>query len=148
LRKPKANRSPLQHVWLNAGIPANNTNRRLLEHYSKLRQRPGHASRHQQDTCPRATRPKRYQRQFGDALVCVRYRINPETARRYTTVEIVMDEKQLPGFPALGGTTDGTLVALAITHGETELRQRVKQAGARWDQNRKAWIVPYRFARQ
>ena len=91
---------------------------------------------------------KRYQRQFGDALVCVRYRINPKTARRYTTVEIVVDEKQLPGFPAPGGTTDETLVALAITYGETELRQRVKQAGARWDQNRKAWIVPYRIARQ
>lgn len=91
---------------------------------------------------------KRYQRQFGDALVCVRYRVHPETARRYTTVEIIVDERQLARFPAPGGVTDTTLVALTIAYGETELRQRAKQAGAKWDQQRKVWLLPYGIARQ
>lgn len=91
---------------------------------------------------------KRYQRQFGDALVCVRYRIHPETATRYTTVEIVVDEKQLPGFTAPGGTSDETLIALTIAYGEAELRQRVKQAGGKWDQDKKVWQLPYGIARQ
>ena len=91
---------------------------------------------------------KRYQRQFGDALVCVRYRIHPESAKRYTTVEIVVDEKALPGFAAPGGITDETLIALTIAYGETELRQRVKQAGAKWDQDRKVWRLPYGIAQQ
>lgn len=90
---------------------------------------------------------KRYQRQFGDALVCVRYRLQPATARRYTTVEIIVDEKQLPGYKAPGGMTDETTVALLIAYGETELRQRAKAAGAKWDQDRKAWLLPYGVAR-
>ncbi|MDD3529478.1 MAG: hypothetical protein PHS77_06335 [Gallionellaceae bacterium] len=89
---------------------------------------------------------KRYQRQFGDALVCVRYLIHPETARRYTTVEIVVDEKRLPAFPAPNDTAEETLVALAIAYGETDLRQRVKQAGGKWDQDRKVWLLPYGIA--
>ncbi|NTV95993.1 MAG: hypothetical protein HGA75_11355 [Thiobacillus sp.] len=91
---------------------------------------------------------KRYQRQFGDALVCVRYRIQPETSRRYTTVEIVVDEKQLPRFQAPNDTPDDMIVALVIAYGETELRQRAKQAGAQWDQSRKVWLLPYGAARK
>lgn len=67
---------------------------------------------------------KRYQRQFGDALVCVRYRIHP----------------------APNDNADETLVALAIAYGETDLRQRVKQAGGKWDQDRKVWLLPYGIA--
>lgn len=90
----------------------------------------------------------RYQRQFGDALVCVRYRIHPETARRYTTVEIVVDEKQPAGFTAPGNMPDKALIALTIAYGETELRQRVKQAGGVWDQEKKIWRLPYGIARK
>jgi hypothetical protein len=91
---------------------------------------------------------KRYLRQFGDALVCVRYRTDTKTAKRYTTVEIVVDEKRLPQPVSPGGTDEATLVALVIAYGETELRQRAKQAGAKWDQERKVWLLPYGIARK
>jgi hypothetical protein len=91
---------------------------------------------------------KRYVRQFGDALVCVRYRTHPETATRYTTVEIVVDEKQLPRPVAPGGIQETTLVAVTVAFGETELRQRVKDAGGKWDQERKVWLLPYGTARK
>lgn len=91
---------------------------------------------------------KRYQRQFGDVLVCVRYRLQPETAWRYTAVEIVVDEKQLPIFKAPGGMTAETTVALTIAYGETEFRQRAKAACAQWDQDRKVWLPPYGVAKR
>lgn len=109
---------------------------------------PAHQAGISKKLAPGQPGTKRYQRQFGDALVCVRYRIHPETARSYTTVEIVVDEKQLPAFPAPNGTADETLVALAIAYGETDLRQRVKQAGGKWDQDRKVWLLPYGTARK
>lgn len=109
---------------------------------------PAHQAGITKKLAPDQPGTKRYQRQFGDALVCVRYRIHAETARRYTTVEIVVDEKQLPRFPAPNGTADETLVALAIAYGETELRHRVQQAGGKWDQDRKVWLLPYGLARK
>lgn len=91
---------------------------------------------------------KRYQRQFGDALVCVRYRTHPETAKRYASVEIIVDERQTPGLIAPKGMDEDTVVAIAIAYNETDLRQRAKQAGAHWDQVRKVWLMPYRAATQ
>lgn len=91
---------------------------------------------------------KRYMRQFGDALVCVRYRTHPATATRYTTVEIVVDEKQRPKDISPGGIEETTLVAVTVAFNETELRQRVKQAGGKWDQARKVWLLTYGDARK
>lgn len=91
---------------------------------------------------------KRYMRQFGAALVCVRYRTHPETATRYTTVEIVVDEKQRPKSVLPGGIEETTPVAVTVAFGETDLRQRVKQAGGKWDQERKIWLLPYGIARK
>lgn len=35
---------------------------------------------------------KKYQKQFGNKLVCVRYRVNQKRRVRSTTIEIVVDE--------------------------------------------------------
>lgn len=110
--------------------------------------RPVHLARISKKLAPGQPGTKRYLRQFADALVCVRYRLHPETAMRYTTVEIIVDEKHLPVLPTPCGTADDTTVALTVAYGEAELRQRVKQAGAKWDQDRKVWLLPYATARQ
>ncbi len=91
---------------------------------------------------------KRYQRQFGDALVCVRYRHDPITAKRYTTVEIVVDERQLPNPVQPQGVGKQETVAVRIEFGETDLRQRAKQSGGRWDASRKVWLMPFQVAQQ
>jgi hypothetical protein len=89
---------------------------------------------------------KRYQRQFGDALVCVRYRHHPEAGKRYTTVEIIVDERQHPLPTRPHGIVDGEIVAIQIGYAETDLRQRAKQSGAKWDNATKHWLMPYRVA--
>ncbi len=89
---------------------------------------------------------RRYQRQFGAALVCVRYRHDPVTCKRYTTVEVIVDERQMPAPTTPKGVTEDETVAVAIGYGETELRARAKQAGTGWDAERKVWFMAYRMA--
>lgn len=90
---------------------------------------------------------KRYRQEYGAALVCVRYRTDANR-RRYTTVEIVVDERTLPGRVIAGDFNDGDIIAVRIEYHETELRARVKQAGAKWDSEQRVWRIPYRLAVQ
>ena len=69
---------------------------------------------------------------YGAALVCVRYREDAAINRRYTTVELVVDER--PVKPAL--------CLVRIGYQETALRQQVMAAGGKWDANRKLWTLP------
>lgn len=69
---------------------------------------------------------------YGDALVCVRYRQDATSNRRYTTVELVVDER--PGKPATA--------LVRIGYQETALRQRIMAAGGSWDARQKLWSLP------
>ena len=75
---------------------------------------------------------RRLAERFGESLVCVRYRENPARGVRYTTVEIVVDQRpfRAPEY----------LVHVAYT--ETALRHKVKEAGGRWDAELKLWRLP------
>lgn len=84
---------------------------------------------------------KRYRQEYGAALVCVRYRTDANR-RRYTTVEIVVDERALPGPAIAGELDDGDVIAVRIEYHEAELRARVKQAGAKWDSEQRVWHMP------
>lgn len=64
---------------------------------------------------------KRFATRYGQTLVCVRYREDPQGKRRLTTVELIVDERPLP-VPA----------GVRIAYGETELRHQVKAAGGIW----------------
>ena len=61
--------------------------------------------------------------QFGDALVCVRHRVDSAARIRYTTVELLVDRAEIqPRAPEL--------VAVRIHPGEYGLRTVVRAAGA------------------
>jgi hypothetical protein len=83
---------------------------------------------------------RRLLERYGAALVCVRYREieTAEGARRLTTVELVVDERQ-------GKPRDAWL---HIAYAETELRRAVKQAGGIWDSERRLWRAPIRTIKQ
>lgn len=83
---------------------------------------------------------RRYLRQFGDSLVCVRYRHHAD-GRRYTTVEIVVDERH--GLPMThhASLPPHAMVAVRIDYADAESRAWAKAAGARWDASRKAWLM-------
>lgn len=76
---------------------------------------------------------------YGAALVCVRYRDDPARGRRYTTVELIVAERIAPVVAS--GRDDDPSVAIRISFDETELRRLVKDAGGKWDANRRVWRV-------
>lgn len=97
---------------------------------------------------PGAKGTRRWIRRYGDRLIAVRYRYDPQRDRRYTTVELVVDE-----FPWQAGTRfpkgadpDGLrpeVVMVRIRYQEHALRDHVKRAGGRWDPTHKAWEMRF-----
>jgi hypothetical protein len=81
---------------------------------------------------------KKLLHQYGGRLVAVRYRYDAERRLRLKTVELVVE--QLPWVPALpSDRSPAELVFVRIGYDETELRVAVREAGGRWDPERKLW---------
>ena len=78
-------------------------------------------------------------RQHGDALVCVRYRVDAQTLQRCTTVELIVDRVAI--VPRVD-----RIVGVKVRLEEGALRTQVKQHGAKWDSLAKVWRMPYRAA--
>ena len=83
-------------------------------------------------------------KQYGDRLLCVRYRYDEKTRKRYTTVELVVAEE--PWQPHRFKPDDIVLVKIAFD--ELDLRQKIKDAGGRWSKSTKTWKLPYKTARK
>lgn len=81
---------------------------------------------------PGASGTRRLTERFGESLVCVRYRENAAQGLRYTTVEIIVDQRPFD--------TPEDLVRVA--YAETALRHKIKDAGGRWDAELKLWRIP------
>ncbi len=80
--------------------------------------------------------------QYGDRLVCVRYRYDEATRRRIKTVELIVDEAYWeppprPNFPPM------TVVPVKINIDEPKLQDLARKAGARWDPKKKVWWVQF-----
>ena len=90
---------------------------------------------------------KRYLRIYGDRLVCVRYRLDPRSGRRLTTVELVAAEVA-PAHPLDPPPLDERIhpnqfVRLRIEFRERALRARVKAAGGVWIAACRAWELRF-----
>jgi hypothetical protein len=72
----------------------------------------------------------------GSALVCVRYRESNDGSRRYTTVELVVDERIARKPNA------SRIVAVTIGFDDVATRQTVMAAGGVWDREHKVWRLP------
>jgi hypothetical protein len=81
---------------------------------------------------------RRWAQEYGERLLCLRYRVDPRTRKRLTTVELVVD-----AAPTLASLP----VALRIAWHETALREAVKTAGGKWDASSKLWMLAYGAAR-
>jgi hypothetical protein len=80
-------------------------------------------------------------KQYGDQLVCVRYRYDKARQKRYKTVELIVDEQDwLPGIRI----PIDQRVLVQVGYGEPELREAVKAAGGFWSPEKKAWVLSYR----
>ena len=79
--------------------------------------------------------------QYGDRLVCVRYRYDAQRKKRFKTVELLVAERDwerpLPRFAA------DQIVGLRVPFADVEVRDRVKRAGGTWDPGRRIWQLRY-----
>jgi len=79
-------------------------------------------------------------RKYGGRLLAVRYRYDEARRLRIKTVELVEDE--VPWVPRLPPDRDPfERVLVRIGYDEHDLRVVAKDAGARWDQQRKLWSL-------
>jgi hypothetical protein len=74
---------------------------------------------------------------YGEALLAVRYRYDEQAMKRYTTVELVVDESRW--IPERCVSDPDREVGLRIGYEETALRARVRGVDARWDPAAKLW---------
>lgn len=73
--------------------------------------------------------------QYGERLVCVRYRYDGEKRRRLKTVELVVDEREwMP---------DDTPVFIKVAYDEVDLRNKVKKTGGQWRRELQLWELAY-----
>lgn len=71
----------------------------------------------------------------GAALVCVRYRESADGARRYTTIELVVDERINRRPHQL------KLVAVTVNIDDYQTRKKLRAAGGTWNPELQSWIV-------
>ena len=78
--------------------------------------------------------------EYGDRLVCVRYRYDDEQRKRYKTVELIVDEAD---WPDQNAPMDVLVVGVPVAREETDLRTQVKAEGGRWNPERQVWELRY-----
>ena len=95
---------------------------------------------------------KKLTEQFGERLVCVRYRYDVTKKRRLKTVEIVVDEA--PWEPVDKRRTSAAdadrpqrIIGVRVAYEEGALQQTVREAGGRWDRGMRLWLLPLSTAR-
>lgn len=77
--------------------------------------------------------------QYGNALLCVRYRYDEARGVKIKTVEIIVEEKPVlhPRFEC------DDFVPVHVGYHEQELRELLRKFRARWEPEQKVWYVRY-----
>lgn len=89
---------------------------------------------------------KRLLEKYGNRLVCVRYRCDEKTGKRYTTVEVIEDEASavVPTRESDPVQVNQSLrLGVRIDYWESELREKAKARGAIWRPRQKLWEMRY-----
>ncbi len=84
---------------------------------------------------------KKLMDQYGDKLVCVRYRYDETNGKRYKTVELIVE--QTNWTPPKRIYPDNFLVPVHIGFTDTASRNLAKAAHGRWDPEEKLWFIRY-----
>lgn len=84
---------------------------------------------------------KKFMSQYGQNLVCIRYRYDATTHQKYTTVEVIV--KADPVAPRPQRIPHNKIMSLRVKYGEIEVGKAIKAAGGRWNAERKVWELKY-----
>jgi hypothetical protein len=83
--------------------------------------------------------------QYGNRLVCVRYRYDEQHKKRFKTVELIVEERAWD--PDADKWQADSLVPVRVTVTEFALRQQIKRVGGKWNPQRGVWEVRYDHVR-
>lgn len=80
---------------------------------------------------------KKFLARYSEKLVCVRYRYDATQRKRFTTVELIVEDASWspPETP--------TRVGLRVERQEIDLQRRIKQAGGTWNPAQRVWEIQY-----
>ena len=79
--------------------------------------------------------------QYGDRLICVRYRYDAQRKKRFKTVELLVAERDWQ--PPRPRFAHDQIVGLRVAFADVAVRDRVKQAGGTWNPERRVWQLRY-----
>ena len=79
--------------------------------------------------------------QYGDRLICVRYRYDAQRKKRFKTVELLVAERDWE--PPRPRFAHDQIVGLRVAFADVAVRERVKQAGGTWNPERRVWLLRY-----
>ncbi len=96
---------------------------------------------------PGAKGTKALTAEFGDRLICVRYRYDITGKRRLKTVEIIVDEGPWEPAPRQSNIEPERerpqeIVGVRVAFAEEALRRTVREAGGHWDRHMSLWLMP------
>ena len=84
---------------------------------------------------------KKLAEEYGNALVCVRYRYDERSGMRFKTVELIVETK--PWTAPTPHLADTDLVPVFIGFSDRASREIAKAAKGRWDPDKKLWLIQY-----
>jgi len=84
---------------------------------------------------------KKLVEQFGDKLVCVRYRHDYKSQRKIKTIELIIDESPLSNNPSK--IPMNKIVQLQVKYGEVHIGKLIRSAGGYWNREQRVWELPY-----
>ena len=84
---------------------------------------------------------KRLIAQYGNRLVCVRYRYDAQKKKRYKTIELIVEEVDWQPTPKR--PRGDKIVESKVNWGETVIGRQVRQAGGTWNPQKKVWELRY-----
>jgi hypothetical protein len=85
---------------------------------------------------------RKWQKLYGDRLVCVRYKYDLQNRRKIKTVELVVENE--PWNLDINRKPANKIVAVKIAYWEVSLGKLIRAAGGRWNRQEKVWELPYR----
>jgi hypothetical protein len=100
-----------------------------------------HTSKIKRTLTPGKPGTKKFVAEYGDRLVCARYRYDAERQCKLTTVEVIAD--CTPWEPDPQRIPANKVMSLNVEYGEVEVGRAVRSAGGTWDKQQKVWKLAY-----
>jgi len=83
-------------------------------------------------------------KEYGESLVCVRYKYDLQHKRKLKTVELVVENE--PWDLDKNRVPANKIIGVKVQFGEIKLGRLVREAGGIWNRQKKLWEIPYREA--